>query len=426
MATTLEDPVKKAYDNWQAKATPWYMPTPRGNMEERQAETAYSDALRSAHTPKPAGAAGPISPSPVSQPTSTPATATLNSVMETQRRRDAINGAATGQSVPGASPETASAAPVGAGNVTRVGNSYSGTNVSGDITINGKTPGGGFMVAGGLAARALAQQDASQVGQISSQNMNATDGLAARALAQAAMQQRESYNPNVGSSSQWMGDLRDPRNLALRNASVGSKIFQNKGEEMMANKARQARVAGVQAAIGGQMQGAQQADTARYQSDNALAGNLGTEQMRQDGENQRSLAQMALDQQKARTAAAQWGAENRGKSLVQAMQEKIAAEQDPTKRKSLVQHMRDMQGDQTADPYLVVPGGQGVTEDGKPYNMPSSVFNRQTAQFVQQTQGQGGIEPSANHVAWLKQNPGQSANFDQLYGAGAAKRALGG
>lgn len=393
--------------------------------------------------------AAPALASSGSPPTPVPATtpATLNSALEAQRRRDAINGTGTGQSVPGASPETASAAPVGAGNVTRVGNSYSGTNVTGDsITINGKTPGGGFMVAGGLAARALAQQDASQVGQISSQNMNAADGLAARAmaqqssasqrspvgmtveqaqqqgligervgynpaydqrinqsgeggglaaraLAQAAMQQRESYNPNVGSSSQWMGDLRDPRNLALRNASVGSTIFRNKGEEMMANKARQARIAGVQAAIGSQMKGAQEADTERYQSDNTLAGNLGTEQMRQDGANQRSLAQMALEQQRNRTAAAQWGAENRGRSLVQAMQEQIAAEQDPTKRKSLVQHMRDMQGGQTADPYLVVPGGQGVTEDGKPYNMPSSVFNRQTAQFVQQPQGQGGRLP---------------------------------
>lgn len=492
MATPYEDPVKKAYDNWQSKATPWYMPTPRGNMEERQAEAAYSDALKGAHVPKPANA--PASPSPVSQPTPAPATATLNSALETQRRRDAINGAATGQSVPGASPETASAAPVGAGNVTRVGNSYSGTNVTGDsITINGKTPGGGFMVAGGLAARALAQQDASQVGQISSQNMNAADGLAARAmaqqssasqrspvgmtveqaqqqgligervgynpaydqringgrvynpaydqeinesgmggglaaraLAQAAMQQREPYNPNVGSSSQWMGDLRDPRNLALRNASVGSTIFRNKGEEMMANKARQARIAGVQAAIGSQMKGAQEADTERYQSDNTLAGNLGTEQMRQDGANQRSLAQMALNQQRDRTAAAQWGAENRGKSLVQAMQEQIATEKDAAKRQSIVQRLRDMQGGQTADPYLVVPGGQGVTEDGKPYNMPSSVFNRQTQQWMQPPRGQGGIEPSANHVAWLKQNPGQSANFDQLYGAGAAKRALGG
>ena len=209
--------------------------------------------------------------------------------------------------------------------VKREGNSYSGMNVTGDnISINGQTPGGGFMVSGGLAARAMAQQSsasqrspvgmtveqAQQQGLIGErvgynpaydQRINQSGeggGLAARALTQAAMQQREPYNPNVGSSSQWMGDLRDPRNLALRNASVGSTIFRNKGEEMMANKARQARIAGVQAAIGSQMKGAQEADTERYQSDNTLAGNLGAEQMRQDGENQRSARSLAVDQQR--------------------------------------------------------------------------------------------------------------------------------
>lgn len=293
--------------------------------------------------------------------------------------------------------------PVGAGNVTRQGNSYSGTNVTGDnISINGQTPGGGFMVSGGLAARAMAQQrsasqrspvgmtveQAQQQGLIGErvgynpaydqringgrvynpaydQEINESGmggGLAARAMAQAAMQQREPYNPNVGSSSQWMGDLRDPRNLALRNASVGSTIFRNKGEEMMANKARQARIAGVQAAIGSQMHDAQQAETERYQSNNTLAGNLGAEQMRQDGENQRSLAQMALEQQKARTAAAQWGVENRGRSLVQAMQEQIATEQDPTKRKSLVQHMRDIEGREST---MAVPSGYRRSQDGQ-------------------------------------------------------------
>ncbi|WP_311221348.1 MULTISPECIES: hypothetical protein [unclassified Acidovorax] len=36
--------------------------------------------------------------------------------------------------------------------VTRVGNSYSGSNVAGDITVNGRTPGGGFMNTGDTSA----------------------------------------------------------------------------------------------------------------------------------------------------------------------------------------------------------------------------------------------------------------------------------
>ena len=38
--------LQKAYDDWQDKKTPWYMPTPRGNMEERTAEANYTDALK--------------------------------------------------------------------------------------------------------------------------------------------------------------------------------------------------------------------------------------------------------------------------------------------------------------------------------------------------------------------------------------------
>jgi len=38
--------LQKAYDDWQDKKTPWYMPTPRGNMEERIAEANYTNALK--------------------------------------------------------------------------------------------------------------------------------------------------------------------------------------------------------------------------------------------------------------------------------------------------------------------------------------------------------------------------------------------
>ena len=46
--------VQAAYDDWQSKKQPWYMPTPRGNMEERTAEANYSQALQNQFEPKPA------------------------------------------------------------------------------------------------------------------------------------------------------------------------------------------------------------------------------------------------------------------------------------------------------------------------------------------------------------------------------------
>lgn len=38
--------LQKLYDDWQSKKQPWYMPTPRGNMEERTAEANYTNALK--------------------------------------------------------------------------------------------------------------------------------------------------------------------------------------------------------------------------------------------------------------------------------------------------------------------------------------------------------------------------------------------
>jgi hypothetical protein len=76
------------------------------------------------------------------------------------------------------------------------------------------------------------------------------------------------------------------------------------------------------------------------------------------------------------------------------MRDRIMNETDPTRRRSLVDTMMAMEGKQTqADPYLVVPGGQQVDAvSGRAYNTPSTVFNRQTGQWMQQP-GQGAQQP---------------------------------
>lgn len=130
--------------------------------------------------------------------------------------RGVINPPAADPSAPPPSMAQPSApSSMSSNNVTRVGNSYSGTNVSGDITVNGKAPGGGFMVAGGAQSGPAASpvgmsvQQAQQAGligervgvnpaydmrltgqvagtaqatrgQVSAQNMAAADNLAAR------------------------------------------------------------------------------------------------------------------------------------------------------------------------------------------------------------------------------------------------------
>ncbi len=93
--------------------------------------------------------------------------------------------------------------------VTRVGNSYSGTNIGGDITINGQAPRNG--------------------GQVSAQNMAAADGLAARALSQAPAAQQAPTSlaqaaginaPTVLHSGNSWQARNDLRNLEVAASSI--------------------------------------------------------------------------------------------------------------------------------------------------------------------------------------------------------------
>lgn len=220
-----------------------------------------------------------------------------------------------------------------------------------------------------------------------------------------------------------MDQEKNLRKLDIKASSAGSRI-----ERLTAQKAYNAALeqdAGFRA-------GADAGSVARTQNEGGSA----RERMQQTGATERAQAQEAgtnarfdqtqgLAQQKFGMEQEAQGFISRAAAQQEQLRNQIAQEQDPAKRQSAVQRMRDLSGTQQADPYLVVPGGQQVDENGKAYNMPSSVFNRQSAQFVQQP-AQGGAQPSANHITSLRANPKQADFFDQWYGKGAAARILGG
>ena len=262
----------EAYKSWQDKKTPWYMPTPAGNMEERTAEAAYTQALRNAYsgnsspsaTGQPGGPSRQAAPAPDVPPAQS---APQQSAFDANTAKDNTYGLAPlgNKNPPPANPPPADT-PSTTGQQVMPGVYQHGRGQYSD-----NAQGMGF--APGFT------------GKPSAQNMAAADALDARSQADSmarlqargfspggGAQAQATYDPNAGASSQWMTDMRDPRTLAMRNASVGSTIFRTEEEAMAANKAKMANVAGVRGAIAAQMHDAQQADTTRYQSDNTLAG----------------------------------------------------------------------------------------------------------------------------------------------------------
>lgn len=318
-----------------------------------------------------ATAAGAQSPAPAS-----PITRQSNPLVAAAMEQQASAPGAPGSPGAAAAPMPGPAAPSGPANITRQGNSYSGpAGIGGDITINGKPPGG----------------------TMNSLPSGATPGSQMQGIAPGLS--TSLGNPLVQAAIAHSGNDWASRN-ALRNAEVSASSIKNTqqwggrgAENNPAVQKYQAMLATdqvlQQAAPGLQAEGMRQG--------NALV----RAAMEQQGQNQRAGMQAGLTQQRLDMDRETQGYTNRTNRLVEAARNQVAQQQDPTKRRSLVQYMRDIEGaTQQSDPYLVVPGGQQVDPNsGRAYNTPSTVFNRSTGQFVQQpVQGGARQAPAAGTV----------------------------
>lgn len=265
--------------------------------------------------------------------------------------RGNVNSAAANPNapVPTVSPATAAGPAAPSSNVTREGNSYSGSNIVGDITVNGKPPRNG--------------------GQISDENTKAADALAARNGGtasrlglgyQAGGNRGAPQGPQlgytgtigqVGNGNMWSRTPEQQRRDAQTQASSIHRPTAARGYAALQNLNVQDALATREA---GETQRAQLRD----------AGETGRAQMREDGASQRAAGELGLGYSRLgadrarldidRTRAA--GDERaRGYSLRAAerldqLQQQYSSTTNEAQRSQLARRIREIQGNaQSAD-----------------------------------------------------------------------------
>ncbi|MBJ2142538.1 hypothetical protein JC796_17480 [Delftia acidovorans] len=329
-----------------------------------------------------AGAANADSPSTTPPPMARPVSPLVQAALDNPVTPSPASAAAP---APAAAPATTS-------NVSRIGNSYSGTDVAGDISINGSAPrgsvtslpagaapsgfGGPLVQAAGirpwgsdrpgfsimdnpLVARALG-------GGPSAQNMGAADNLAAQGNIESMARLRASgqiASPGPGPSMSLSGGT-----LGIRRAP--SIVASELGAQRGFDRAEGRDPASLQRA------------TSIYQ---AL--------LQQQGQNQRAGMQAGLDQQRINMDRETQGFTNRRQSIVEALRNQVAQEPDPTKRRSIVQYMRDVEGAQTPSDWDVKVTPTTKNVDGSTTMGSVIRHNRATGQVEHVPMGQGGGQP---------------------------------
>ena len=113
---------------------------------------------------------------------------------------------------------------------------------------------------------------------------------------------------------------------------------------------------------------------------------------------------------------------------VERLYQQLEKAETPEERAAIAEQLRALSGKEAPNRFTVVPGGQEFDHAANMVlNRPAMVLNNQTGQPVNLggAQASRAAMPPPNHIDALKKNPNQAAQFDAIYGEGAAARYLG-
>lgn len=235
--------------------------------------------------------------------------------------------------------------------------------------------------------------------------------------------------PTIAHSGNDWQSRNDLRNAEVSASSItNTRRFGGRGAENSPDMQRYRAMLGTDAALR-QAQPGMEAETMRQNAglmreDMQQAGGLQREAMQQAGETGRTGMRVGIEQQRLQGEAEARGFKTRAQRQEEQLRNTLLdPNATPQQKQQAQQSMRAIRGDADPSPWKVtvtpaVKNADGSTSQG------SIIRHNAVTGEVQQVDGGNTAQPSANHIAALRANPGQAAMFDEIYGKGAAARVI--